>query len=188
MIERGGLNLAAYVENIFDQIGMMLKADKVLHLDGVDWRRRPRAGGFDGLEYVAPVSIDGVIRDGLAARISCRSDLIECEVHAQLQVFVPAIAAYIHIQRVDWRPNSRHTNDGKAPAALRFRTFTDRWHEFNINRRLGLPAFRQMVPGIAQELPCTPACFNELLAFLGEVWNVSGVIQIPQPPWEGRII
>jgi len=178
----------ASVEEILDQIANMLQADKQLLLEGVDWQRRPRAGAFDSLDFQAPVSIGGVIRNGLVARISCRSDLWECDVHAQLQVYVPAISSYAHVQRVEWRPNSRHTNDGKAPAALRFKTFSDRWHEFGVNRRLGLPALRQTLPGIAQELPCQPANFNELLAFLEEVWNLSGVVRIPQPPWEGRIV
>ena len=28
--------------------------------------------------------------------------------------------------------------------------------------------------------------FNELLAFLEQVWKVSGVTQVPIPPWEDR--
>ncbi len=183
-----GVRVPATIDQILDQIDAMLRAKKDLLLEGIDWQKRPRAGGFEALDFVAPVAVDGVVRNGLSVRITCRSDLCDCDVHAHLQIYVPAISADANVQRVEWRPNSRHTNDGKAPAALRFKTFTDRWHEFSLNRRLGIGALRQTVPMIAQDLPRPIADFNELLEFLGEVWNVEGVVRIPQPPWEGRII
>jgi hypothetical protein len=37
-------------------------------------------------------------------------------------------------------------------------------------------------------LPSLISDFNELLEFLQEVWNVEGVVRIPHPPWEGRIV
>lgn len=173
------------IDEILDDIAEILKAEKQVLLDGIDWQRRPRAGGFDGLELVIPLSLGGVVRDGLAARVSCRSDLCDCEVHAQMQVYVPAISAYAHVQRVEWRPNSRHTNDGSAPAALKFKTFADRWYDFGMNRRLGVGALRQTSKMIAQELQPI-GDFNQLLEFLEQVWNVRGIRRIPPPPWEGR--
>jgi hypothetical protein len=180
--------VAVNVDHILDQISQMLAAEKELLTDGVDWQRRGRAGGFDALEFAAPIAMAGVIINGLQARISCRSDLVDCDVHAQLQVYVPAISGYAHVQRVEWRPNSRHTNDASAPAELRFRTFTDRWHEFGLNRRLGVSALRQTGPMIAQALPRNIGSFNELLELLQEVWKVEGIGRIPPPPWEDRII
>ena len=174
------------IEQILDDIADALRADKEVLLDGVDWKRRPRAGGFDSLELVAPLAVDGVLRDGLAARISCRSDLCDCDVHATLQIYVPALSAYANVQRVEWKPNGRHTNDGAAPAALKFKIFADRWYDFGLNRRLGVGALRQTVKMIAQELPYPIDDFNQLLEFLEQVWNVRGIICIPPPPWEGR--
>ena len=127
----------------------MLRQDKKIFLDGVFWRRHRRAG-FDALEFTAPITIAGVIRDGLQARISCRSDMPECDVHAQLQMYVPQLNCYAHIQRVEWRPNALHTNGGNAPAKLRFKKFHDRWYEFGLNRRLGVAGLRQTGPMIAR--------------------------------------
>jgi hypothetical protein len=175
------------IEQILEGIASMLQVPKDLLLDGIDWQRRPRAGGFDSLELAVPVAVGGAVRDGLAVRISCRSDLCDCDVHAHLQVYIPALASYANVQRVEWRPNGRHTNDGNAPAALKFKTFEDRWYEFGLNRRLGVGSLRQTVKMIAQGLPRPISDFNELLAFLEEVWNVQGVVRIPPPPWEGRL-
>ena len=98
--------------------------NKELLVERVSWTRHGRAG-FNALEFAAPIATGGVIRDGLQARISCRSDMAQRDVHAQLQVYVPALNAYAHVQRVEWRPNRRHTNSGNAPAKLKFKEFTD---------------------------------------------------------------
>jgi hypothetical protein len=175
------------IELILDRIADILHQDKDLLLEKVSWQRRARTG-FEALELTAPMAIDGVIRDGLQARISCRSDMAERDVHAQLQVYVPALSAYAHVQRVEWRPNAPHTNSGNAPAKLRFKIFYDRWYDFGLNRRLGVAGLRQTGPMIAQTLPLEIATFNELLAFLEQVWKVSGVRRVPMPPWEDRLI
>src|SRR5215813_11864227 len=78
--------------------------------------------GFDQLEFAAPVAVAGVIRHGFQARFTCRSDLPEEDVYAQLEVYVPALAGYAHVQRVGWRPNAPHTNNANAPSDLRFKT------------------------------------------------------------------
>jgi hypothetical protein len=176
------------IDHILDQIADILRQNKELLLDRVAWARRERIG-YDELELTAPIAINGVLRDGLQARISCRSDMVECDVHAQLQVYVPAIGSYAHVQRVEWRPNRPHTNTGNAnaPANLRFKKFYDRWYEFGLNRRLGMDGLRQTTPMIAQALP-EIGTFNELLAFLEQVWKVSGVSRVPIPPWQDRLI
>jgi hypothetical protein len=112
-------------DHILDRIADILRQDKELLLEGVSWMRRARTG-FDSLELTAPIAIEGVIRDGLQARISCRSDMAERDIHAQLQVYVAAISHYAHVQRVEWRPNAPHTNGGSAPTRLRFKKFYDR--------------------------------------------------------------
>jgi hypothetical protein len=175
------------IDHILDQIADVLRQDKELLPEGVAWMRRARTG-FDALELTAPIAIGGVIRDGLQARISCRSDMPEGDVHAQLQVYVPALNGYAHVQRVEWKPNAPHTNGGNAPADLRFQKFYDRWYEFGLNRRLGITGLRQTGPMIAQALPREIGTFNELLAFLEQVWKVSGVSRVPIPPWEDRLI
>jgi hypothetical protein len=179
--------MAGEIDHILDRIADILRQDKELLLEGVSWARRPRTG-FDALELTAPIAVGGVIRDGLQARISCRSDMAEQDVHAQLQVYVPAIGHYAHVQRVEWRPNAPHTNGGNAPAKLRFKMFYDRWYEFSLNRRLGRAALRQTGRMIAQPLPQEVGAFNELLALLEQVWKVSGVSRLPMPPWEDRIL
>ena len=78
--------MAGEIDRILDRIADILRQDKEMLLDGVSWTRRARAG-FDMLEMTAPVATGGVLRDGLQARISCRSDLPDCDVHAQLQVW-----------------------------------------------------------------------------------------------------
>ncbi|HMA74991.1 MAG TPA: hypothetical protein VKP67_26385 [Xanthobacteraceae bacterium] len=112
------------VDHILDAIADMLRQEKELLVERVSWTRHGRAG-FNALEFAAPIATGGVIRDGLQARISCRSDMAQRDVHAQLQVYVPALNAYAHVQRVEWRPNRRHTNSGNAPAKLKFKEFTD---------------------------------------------------------------
>lgn len=179
--------MPADVDRILEQLADILSADKHILLDGVFWVRRARTG-FDALELTAPVAIGGVVRDGLQARISCRSDMPERDVHAQLQVYVPPIGRYAHVQRVEWRPNALHTNAANAPASLRFKSFHDRWYDFALNRRLGMPGLQQTVTMIARPLPEGLGTFNQLLAFLEQVWNVTGVRRVPIPPWEDRLI
>jgi hypothetical protein len=41
---------------------------------------------------------------------------------------------------------------------------------------------------IAQPLPQQIETFNELLAFLEQVWKVSDVSRLPLPPWEDRLL
>jgi hypothetical protein len=55
-------------------------------------------------------------------------------------------------------------------------------------RRLGLVGLRQTGPMIAQALSQEIETFNELLAFLEQVWKVSGVSRVPMPPWEDRLL
>jgi hypothetical protein len=179
--------MAGEIDRILDRIADILRQDKEMLLDGVSWTRRARAG-FDMLEMTAPVATSGVLRDGLQARISCRSDLPDCDVHAQLQVYAPALSGYAHVQRVEWKPNGPHTNGANAPAKLRFKTFHDRWYEFGVNRRLGIIGLRQTGNMIAQALPYKIGTFNELLAFLEQVWKVSGLSRVPIPPWEDRLV
>jgi len=90
--------MAGEIDRILDQIAEILRQDKQLLVENVAWKRRSRAG-FDALELTAPIAIDGIIRDGLQARISCRSDTPERDVHAQLQIYVAALNAYAHVQR-----------------------------------------------------------------------------------------
>jgi hypothetical protein len=177
--------MPAEIDRILDEIADMLRQNKEMLLEGVSWTRHARTS-FYALELTAPVAIQGVLRDGLQARISCRSDLPECDVHAQLQVYVPALRGYANVQRVEWRPNRPHTNDANAPVGLRFETFHDRWYDFGLNRRLGIKGLRQTGTMIAQALPQIGS-FNELLAFLERVWKISGVSRVPIPPWEGRL-
>jgi hypothetical protein len=179
--------MSAEIDLILDRIAEILRQDKEMLLDRVCWTRRARVG-FDTLELTAPVAIEGVLRDRLQSRISCRSDLPDSDVHAQLQLYVPALSGYAHVQRVEWRPNGSHTNGGKAQASLRFKTFQDRWYEFGVNRRLGIVGLRQTGTMIAQALPHEIGTFNELLAFLEQVWKVSGVTRVPIPPWEDRLV
>jgi hypothetical protein len=180
-------NKPGEIDKILDRISDTLRQDKELLLEGVSWIRRARTG-FDALELTAPIALGGVIRDGLQARISCRSDMPERDVHAQLQVYVAALNVYAHVQRVEWRPNAPHTNGGNAPAKLRFKTYYDRWYDFGLNRRLGITGLRQTAPMIAQPLPREIGTFNELLAFLEQLWNVSGAGRVPIPPWEDRLL
>jgi len=89
---------------------------------------------------------------------------------------------------IEWRPNAPHTNRGNAPAKLRSLKLYDRWYEFGLNRRLGVAGLKQTGPMIAEALPQEIWTFDELLAFLEQVWKVSGVSRVPTPPWEGRLI
>src|SRR5215467_4971249 len=175
--------MAANIDRILDQLADLLAQDKKLHLENTQWKRHARTG-FDQLEFVAPVSVGGVIRDGLQARVSCRSDLPEEDVHAQLQVYVPSIAGYAHIQRVDWRPPSPHTNNSSAPSRLRFKTYKTRWYEFGLNRRLGVAGLRQTTTMIARPLPREVESFYELMVLLEDIWKISGMSRVPIPPWE----
>jgi hypothetical protein len=170
-----------------DDIAELLAQPKELIADRPIWERRARVG-FDSLEFAVPLAIGGVIPHGLQARISCRSDMSDCDVHAQIQVWVPALAAYAHILRVEWRPNNPHTNPATAPASLRFKTFRDRWYDFGLNRRLGVPGLRQTCTMIAQPIPREIRSFNELLVFLQEVWKVTDISRVPSPPWEDRLV
>lgn len=172
---------------ILNRIAEILPQEKELLLEGVIWERRARRG-FDALELTAPIAIGGVIRDGLQARLSCRSDMPNRDIHAQLQVYVSELNLYAHVQRVEWRPNAPHTNRGNAPAKLRFKEFFDRKYDFGMNRRLGIAGLRQTAPMIAEPLPRQIESFNELLAFLEELWKASGASRIPTPPWENRLI
>jgi hypothetical protein len=175
-------------DRIADMIADILRSpEKRLVTEGVAWARRNRAGAFYGLEYLAPVAQAGVIRGGLQARIACRSDLVDEDVHAAIEVFVPALNSYVRVQRLEWRPTRAHTNNGSAPAALRFRKFVDRYYDFGMNRRLGVDCLRQTATMIAQELRPIQS-FNELLAFLGDMWNVQGTDLVPAPPWERRLV
>jgi hypothetical protein len=175
------------VEQLLNEIAEILAKEKDLQVDGVSWVKRPRAG-FHQLEFVAPIEIGGVNLSGLQARISCRSDLPEADVYAQLELYVPMLGAYAHVQRTEWRPNAPHTNSGNAPSHLRFRTLGTRWHEFGVNRRLGLAGLRQTTTTIAQPFSKDAENFHDLLVFLEEVWRVRGISRIPAPPWEGRFL
>lgn len=174
------------VNRILDQIADLLAQDKDLLSENVSWAKRTRAG-FDQLEFTAPIAVGGVIRDGLQARITCRSDLPDEDVHAQLQVYVPVLAGYAHVQRVDWRPTAPHTNNAQAPSKLRFKTLKTRRYDFGVNRRLGIAGLRQTTTMIAQECPNIEN-FKDFLVFLEEMWKVRGISRVPMPPWEGRLV
>jgi hypothetical protein len=180
--------VSAEIDRILDGIADLLGRQKELLSDGLKWERRVRAGRFAALELAAPLAIDGVIRDGLQIRLSCRSNLVEQDIHAQLQVYVPSLGSNAHVLRVEWRPVAAHTNNGAAPAKLQFKKFADRWYEFGLNRRLGVAGLQQRVTMIAQPLPADIATFNDLLEFLGIVWVVSGMSRVPTPPWEDRLV
>jgi hypothetical protein len=177
----------AAIDQILNDLASLLVQEKELLTENVLWVKRGKAG-FDQLEYVAPISVGGVIRSGMQARITCRSDLPDEDVHAQLEVYVEALQGYAHVQRVGWLPNSPHTNNGSAPASLKFKTLKTRWYEFGLNRRLGVGGLRQTVVMIAQPFPREVTSFQELLVFLEEIWKVLGVRRVPHPPWEGRLV
>jgi hypothetical protein len=131
------------IDRILDRIADVLRQDKELLLEGVSMdaaraNRVIRPARNSCLEPIADKP-----RRSLWARSAPAHEMTEADVHAQLQVYVPAIGAYAHVRRVEWRPKSPHTNSGNAPARLRFKTFHDRWYEFGVNRRLGIAALRQ---------------------------------------------
>ena len=179
--------MPADVDRILGQLGNLLAEEKELQFENISWVRHARTG-FDQLEYVAPIAVQGVIRSGLQARISCRSDLPDEDVHAQLEVHVPSLAGYAHLQRVGWRPNAPHTNNANAPSDLRFKTLKNRWYEFGVNRRLGIGGLRQTAVMIAKPFPRDVESFYELLVFLEEIWKVRDIRRVPVPPWEGRLV
>jgi hypothetical protein len=178
--------MQASADQLLNEIADLLAQDKELLIENVSWARRSRTG-FDQLEFAAPVAVAGVIRDGLQARFTRRSDLPEEDVYAQLEVYVPALVGYAHVQRVGWRPNAPHTNNANAPSDLRFKTFKTRWYEFGVNRRLGIAGLRQTTTMIAKPCPDIES-FYELLVFLEEIWKVQGIRRVPIPPWEGRLV
>jgi hypothetical protein len=175
------------IDHLLNEIAVLLAKEKELQLDRVSWVKRPRAG-FHQLEFIAPIAVDDVILNGLQARLCCRSDLPEADVYAQLELYIPLLGAYVHLQRIEWQPNAPHTNNGNAPSHLRFKKLETRWHEFGVNRRLGLAGLRQTTTTIAQPLPRDIKNFHDLLVFLEEIWKVRGISRIPVPPWEGRFL
>src|SRR5260370_15474913 len=43
------------IHSVLDSIAEMIRAEKALVTENVDWRRRPQAGGYDALEFAAPL-------------------------------------------------------------------------------------------------------------------------------------
>ena len=140
------------------------------------------------VEYVFGVGTGGAVRSGFQARLNARSDMPNCDVHAQLESWCPEIERYLHFERAEWRPNRPHTNPQNAPAGLRGKLLHDRHHSFRLNRRLGISALLQTVPPlIGEPLPHGLETFTHFADFLGTVWKIDAS-QLPSPPWQEKLL
>jgi hypothetical protein len=151
------------------------------------WRDGPKHRSNTCLELVVPILVGGAVSSGFQARLNARSDMPQCDVHAQLESWCPEIERYLHFERAEWRPNRPHTNPQTAPAGLRGKLLHDRHHPFRVNRRLGISALLQTVALIGEPLPPSLETFTHFADFLSTVWRVDAS-QLPSPPWQEKLL
>jgi hypothetical protein len=171
---------------ILDRVQEYAGADKTWG-GSLAWRDCPSHRSNTCLELVAPILIGGASRSGFQARLNARSDMPQCDVHAQLELWCPEIERYLHFERAEWRPNRPHSNPQSAPTGLRGNLLQDRHHPLRLNRRLGISALLQTVTLIGEPLPPGLETFTHFADFLSTVWGIDAS-QLPSPKWQERLI
>ena len=164
------------------KIAGLVAAKKTL-VDVPVWGER----GADGLEFSAPLEIDGVTIEGLTLRGRARKPLADREVAFQLE--------YHHAQiiggamcRIEWRPLNPHSNKGLGPKELRHIVQNGTHHHcFDLNWKRSEEAVLQGDLKIAVPLD-DPGNFRALLAVVGKEFRISNIQLVTLPPWEPRML
>lgn len=164
------------------KIAGLVAATKVLA--GVPtWGER----GAEGLEFSAPLEIDGVTVEGLTLRGRARKPLADREVAFQLEYHHAQIIGGA-VGRIEWRPLNPHSNKGLGPKHLRhvIQAGTHH-HRFDLNWQHSQEAVLRGNLPIAVPLD-DPGNFRALLAVVGKEFKISNIQWVTLPPWEPRML
>jgi hypothetical protein len=161
----------------------LVHAEKTMSVDPA-WVGR----GPDGLEFTAPLEVDGVVLEALSLRGRARRSLADREVILQLE--------YHHAQiiggpvcRIEWRPLSAHSNKGLGPKNLRHMIQSgSHHHRFDLNWAHSSESVLRGDLPIAVPLNEEPQSFRALLAVVGKEFKIRRIQSITVPPWEPSML
>lgn len=158
--------------------GLVL-AEKLLS-DVPAWRER----GADGLEFSAPLEIDGVTVEALTLRGRARKSLADREVIFQLEYHHARIIGGA-VARIEWRPLNPHSNKGHGPKDLQHVIQSGSHHHcFDLNWKESQEACLRGDLPIALPIADDPKNFRALLAVVGKEFRIKNIQTVTAPPWE----
>lgn len=133
---------------------------------------------------VAPLAVDGVALEGLQIRGWYRPQRPERDVMLQLEL-QPAAGKQCPIERIDWRPSHKHSNNRERGGIPLGQFSGSHVHEFELNY---FESESRMLSGnlrYARPLATEVNDFQNLLAFAESRFRVNGLSdKWPSPEWE----
>lgn len=91
--------------------------------------------------------------------------------------------------RIEWRPLKPHDNKGLGPEEFRMRKITESHiHPFDLNWEHSPPQVRRGNLPIAVPICEAIDSYEEALAFVEKEFRIKGVVGLPAPPWETRLL
>ena len=153
----------------------------------VSW---PPADSNGYMEFVVPLSVDGVTVEGLSLRGACYESHANESVMLQIEVGKPGIRTRIPLSRVDWRPlNGPHRNprsgnseySGLVIGGSHYHPFDLNWVNANLTMRSGnLPFAIEILPDFQS--------FAEMVDFVEKRFKINKLGQIEYPRWVERLL
>lgn len=145
----------------------------------------------DQFNFTVALDIAGVTQIGLRLRGKCCRDYPDQNVTFQIEYLFRGMSKLAPVTRLDWRPLKPHQNRNIGPAEWRLARFHashihpfQENHDWMIGNGLALADnVRENLP-IATPLAPDPDGFPDVLALMGEAFNIGGVGAIPAPPWK----
>jgi hypothetical protein len=147
------------------------------------WRIRPYKHSIETF-LIRPLSCEGVIEAGLDIRAIALANEPDRNLMFQIE-FEPRAGVRFHLLRLEWRPLKPHQNKGIGPVEHRWGRLFNHHHPFDENAAIGLASFlpeRNLPIGVP--LATEAQTFPEVLAILGQLFNIDNAGEIPAPPWQ----
>lgn len=142
----------------------------------------------EGLEIVCPLSIDGVIIQGLQFRATARVRLPDEMLTFQVE-YHPDTEAGGPLARIEWRPMSPHNNKGVGPVEWQHKLITGcHHHPFAMNMEFAESEVKKGKLPVAIPLTESPANFPALLGFVGKEFRINNIGLVTEPPWAPMLV
>jgi hypothetical protein len=133
----------------------------------------------DWVNLVAPLDIEGVTVEGLRFRGKAHRFRPEMQVTFRLEIMFGASVE--PLVRLDWRPTAKHRNPANAPQPYRLASIEgSHLHPFDLNWRGDKPVGVNLP--VAIPLPQEES-YDDLLARVGQAFNVGPMAGFPRPDW-----
>jgi hypothetical protein len=157
----------------------MIGQEPVWHLDSIDQKM---------LRLSVPLSIAGVIEEGLYLDCRCPSDNQDRDVAVNL-TFKPAYGDSGALCRIDWNPLHPHYNNGLVKGDWKWNPIrATHCHPFPENFARGLRwMFKGNLP-IAFPIIDALQNFREMLSYAGRVMRITDIQRVPPPPTSQRLL